>query len=60
MTRFSVDSRTVSMDDLVAGWGAPNVDAKARGTTLGDFLRATDFAPMENPNQVNQDIAYGP
>jgi hypothetical protein len=45
-TRFSIDFRTVHVDDLRAGRGAPAVDARARGTTLGDFLRASDFTPL--------------
>ncbi len=46
LTRFSLDFRTVNLEDLAAGAGAPNVDCGARGTTLGDFLRAEDFTPM--------------
>jgi hypothetical protein len=45
-TRFSIDFRTVSLDDLESGAGAPNVDARCTGTTLGDFLRASDLAPL--------------
>lgn len=45
-TRFSIDFRTLHLDDLAAGRGAPNVDARARGTTLGDFLRGGDFAKI--------------
>lgn len=44
VTRFSIDFRTVSHSDLQERRGAPNVDTKARGTTLGDFLSATDFS----------------
>lgn len=46
-TRFSLDFRTVSLDDLQAGRGAPNVDGAATGTTLGDFLRASDFQQID-------------
>jgi hypothetical protein len=45
-TRFSIDFRTVNLDDLREGIGAPNVDAECTGTTLGDFLRASDFEPL--------------
>lgn len=45
-TRFSIDFRTVSADDLAAGLGAPNVDAECSGTTLRDFLRADDLSPL--------------
>ncbi|WP_327088048.1 hypothetical protein OIE66_37920 [Nonomuraea sp. NBC_01738] len=42
-TRFSIDFRTVHLDDVRSGRGAPNVDAACRGTTLGDFMRSTDL-----------------
>jgi hypothetical protein len=45
-TRFSIDFRTVNLDDLLEGVGAPNLDAACTGTTLGDFLRASDLAPL--------------
>jgi hypothetical protein len=43
-TRFSIDFRTVHIDDVKAKVGAPNIDSAATGTTLRDFLRGTDFA----------------
>lgn len=43
-TRFSIDFRTVHIDDVVAQRGAPNIDSACTGTTLRDFLRATDFS----------------
>ena len=43
-TRFSIDFRTLNVDDVVAKAGAPNVDSAATGTTLRDFLRGTDFS----------------
>jgi hypothetical protein len=49
-TRFSIDFRTVNLDDLEAGVGAPNADAQCTGTTLGDFLRAGDLAPL--PDEI--------
>ncbi len=45
-TRFSMDFRLVNADDLEAGRGGPNVDGRARGTTLGDFVRASDFTHL--------------
>jgi len=45
-TRFSIDFRTVNLDDLADGNGAPNVDSECTGTTLGDFLRASDLTPI--------------
>jgi hypothetical protein len=42
-TRFSIDFRTVNAADIHARRGATLVDAKCTGTTLWDFLRASDF-----------------
>jgi hypothetical protein len=49
-TRFSIDFRTVNLDDLVEGVAAPNVDSECTGTTLRDFLRASDLEPL--PEEV--------
>jgi hypothetical protein len=51
-TRFSIDFRTVHLDDVVAKRGAPNVDSACTGTSLRDFLRATDFSRM--PEEIAQ------
>jgi hypothetical protein len=45
-TRFSIDFRTVNLDDLLEGVAAPNVDSECTGTTLRDFLRASDLEPL--------------
>jgi hypothetical protein len=45
-TRFSIDFRTVNIDDLTEMHGANNVDGESTGTTLGDFLRADDLEPL--------------
>lgn len=45
-TRFSIDFRTVNLDDLLERRAAPNIDAACTGTTLGDFLRASDLEPL--------------
>lgn len=42
-TRFSLDFRTVHLDDVLAGRGAPNIDSKCTGTTMGDYLRGSDL-----------------
>jgi hypothetical protein len=46
LTRFSIDFRTLNATDLERGLGAHNIDARATGTTIGDFLRASDFLPL--------------
>ncbi|MFI6506284.1 hypothetical protein ACIBCT_01645 [Streptosporangium sp. NPDC050855] len=45
-TRFSIDFRTVHIDDVRARRGARNVDAACTGTTLRDFVRCADLASM--------------
>lgn len=43
-TRFSIDFRTVHLDDVVAKRGAPNMDSACTGTTMRDYLRGTDLS----------------
>lgn len=45
-SRFSIDFRTVSISDLRSGVAAPNVDSRPEGTSLRDFRRMSDAAPM--------------
>jgi hypothetical protein len=45
-TRFSIDFRTVNIQDVEAVRGAENVDSACTGTNLGDFLRATDLETL--------------
>jgi hypothetical protein len=54
-TRFSIDFRTVDIDDLIEGRSAPNLDAECTGTTLGDFMRASDLAPL--PDEIIESYA---
>lgn len=42
-TRFSIDFRTVHLDDVVARRGAPNIDSECTGTSMRDYLRVTDL-----------------
>lgn len=45
--RYSIDFRTVHVDDVSGRKGAPNVDSAPTGTSLRDFVRGADFAPMD-------------
>ncbi len=45
-TRFSIDFRTVYLPDVVNRREAPNIDSECTGTTLRDFLRASDLVRM--------------
>jgi hypothetical protein len=46
VTRFSIDFRTVHLDDALARAGAANVDAACSGTVMRDFIRGTDLSAM--------------
>ena len=46
VTRFSIDFRTVHLDDALAYHGAPNVDAECTGTTMNDYLRGSDLSHL--------------
>ena len=50
--RYSIDFRTVNLADLRNGVAAPNIDSHPVGTSLRDFVRGTDGAPM--PEEVVQ------
>jgi hypothetical protein len=49
-TRFSIDFRTVNLEDARRKGGAPNLDSASTGTVLRDFLRVTDLAHI--PDEV--------
>lgn len=49
-TRYSIDFRTVHRDDAERHRGAPNVDARCTGTTMRDYLRASDLTHL--PDEV--------
>ena len=45
-TRFSIDFRTVHVEDAAAKRGAPHTDEACTGTTMRDYLRAMDLLPV--------------
>lgn len=45
-TRFSLEVRTVHIDDVLPLFARRNLDNRSRGTTLGDYFRGSDFAPF--------------
>ncbi len=72
-TRFSIDFRTVHLDDVVARRGAANVDSACTGTTMRDYLRGTDLShipeelcllnerePVPITVPVSQQLAFAP
>jgi hypothetical protein len=42
--RYSIDFRTVHLDDVRARSGAPNIDSACTGTTMRDYLRGSDLS----------------
>lgn len=46
LTRVSLETRTVSISDVRAGRGAPDVDGHARWVAPGMFRRLSDGAPL--------------
>ena len=51
--RFSVDFRTVSVPDLMAGHGAPLVDVHCTGTAIRDFLNVADESSFDEQTVVS-------
>jgi hypothetical protein len=45
-TRFSIDFRTVHLDDVVNKAGAANIDSYCTGSTMADYLRCADLSPL--------------
>jgi hypothetical protein len=46
VTRYSIDFRTVHLDDVRGRIGAPNIDSACTGTTMGDYLRGNDLSHL--------------
>ena len=44
--RYSIDFRTVHLDDVAARRGAPNIDSRSTGTTMRDYRRASDLQQL--------------
>jgi hypothetical protein len=50
VTRFSIDFRTIHLNDAAAKRGAPNIDSGCTGTAMRDYLRGTDLSRV--PDEV--------
>jgi hypothetical protein len=46
VSRYSIDFRVVHVDDALQKLGAANLDSSCTGTTMGDYLRGTDFSRL--------------
>ncbi|HEY8524100.1 MAG TPA: hypothetical protein VIL48_03990 [Acidimicrobiales bacterium] len=66
-TRFSIDFRTVHVGDIEAGRRAPDVDVACTGSSIRDFVRASDLAPMpervvarfDDGTEARGDLVFG-
>ena len=56
-TRFSIDFRTVHIDDAMINVGAENIDSLCKGTTMNDYLRGTDLSLL--PESLFERYALG-
>jgi hypothetical protein len=67
-TRFSIDFRTVNLDDLRDKVGAPNLDSACSGTSLRDFLCGTNLSGVpedvvalyDDDTQFKGNLVYTP
>jgi hypothetical protein len=50
LARYSIDFRTVHLDDVIARRGAANLDSRCTGTTMRDYLQASDLQHL--PEEV--------
>ena len=55
IARYSIDFRTVHLDDAIARRGAVNVDSACTGTTMRDYLRVSDLAHFPEPLIASHD-----
>lgn len=46
MARYSIDFRTVHLDDVIGRRGAANVDSRCTGTTMRDYLKGSDLSHL--------------
>jgi hypothetical protein len=68
VTRFSIDFRTVHLDDATAKRGAPNIDSSCTGTVMRDFICAADLSKMpddvialyDDGTEMSGDLVYRP
>jgi hypothetical protein len=44
VTRFSIDFRTIHLDDAIAKTGAPNIDSACTGTVMRDYLNGVNLS----------------
>lgn len=50
--RYSIDFRTVNLDDARNKAGATNIDSECTGSTMNDYIRASDLSHLPREVQV--------
>jgi hypothetical protein len=68
IARYSIDFRTVHIDDVLAHTGARNFDSRCTGTTMRDYLRCTDLQRIpdlivrsyENGTEITPHVVVAP
>jgi hypothetical protein len=68
VTRFSIDFRTVHLDDAAEKRGAPNIDSACTGTVMRDYIRCTDLSRMpeevialyDDGTEIDGELVYVP
>ena len=58
LSRYSIDFRTVHLDDVSSRQGARNVDSHCSGTSLRDFVRGDDLSAMDESLVMHYDNAF--
>jgi hypothetical protein len=67
LARYSIDFRTVHLDDVWNRSGAVNVDSACTGTTMRDYLRGSDLSGLpaeaialyDDGTEITGDLVYG-
>ena len=46
VTRFSIDFRTIHLEDAIAKRGAPNIDSSCSGTVIRDYVNGVNLSRL--------------
>ncbi|MBV8782329.1 MAG: hypothetical protein JO353_13110 [Phycisphaerae bacterium] len=60
IARYSIDFRTVNLEDVKAKRGAPNLDSECHGTSLRDFMKGSDLSRMDEATVKQYDDVEAP
>ena len=55
-SRYSIDFRTVNINEVRTMGGAPNIDSSPTGTSLRDFMRGSDLSRMPEEVVAQYDV----